>query len=52
MSLEDKIIKNIRSYLICNWLVGHYSFNLPLVQKLITFILDTHAIKVAVKLQH
>ena len=33
-----------------NWLVGHYSFNLPLAVKPITPVLDAYAIKMAITL--
>ena len=32
----------------CDWLVGHYSFNLPLALKPIAPIPDAHAIRIAI----
>ena len=39
MSLKD-ITENILSHPVCDWLIGHYSFNLSLVLKSIVPILD------------
>ena len=44
---RKKIIKNFFAS-PCDWLVVHYSFNLPLALKPIALVPDAHAIRVAI----
>ena len=46
---RKKIIKNFFAS-PCDWLVVHYSFNLPLALKLIAPVPDAHEIMVAITL--
>ena len=46
--MSRKIIKKYPIASLCDWLVGHYSFNLSLALKPITPIPDAHAIKMAI----
>ena len=50
MQMSRKKIKKNFFASSCNWLVGYYSFNLPLALKPIAPVPDVHAIRMAITL--
>ena len=50
MQMNRKKIKKSPFTFLCDWLIGHYSFNLPLALKPITPVPDAYAIRMAITL--
>ena len=50
MQMSRKKLKKSPFASLCDWLVGHYSFNLPLALKPIAPVPDAHAIRMVITL--
>ena len=46
--MSQKIIKKSPIAFPCNWLIGHYSFNLPLILKPIASVPDAYVIRMVI----